>query len=207
MEDKKNIFKAVAEFQNEVPVIHQSTQGYGYTYANLNSIFEVIKPLLKKHGLGFTQLLEGENLKTVLFHIKTGETIESSVHIQQDVTLAKMNTFQVLGSAITYYRRYSLSAILGLITDKDIDACGTEEPVKATPKKAPVKKPAEPKSEPKLKEVLTKEHKDWNNCVAYLNKPKTKGFDGLEARFTITKEVKEAMIAESLELLIDKKAK
>ena len=33
-----------------------------------------------------------------------------------------MNTFQIMGSAITYYRRYSLSAALGLITDKDIDA-------------------------------------------------------------------------------------
>ena len=38
-----------------------------------------------------------------------------------------MNTFQIIGSAITYYRRYSLSAALGLITDKDIDACGDQK--------------------------------------------------------------------------------
>lgn len=122
----KTIYKALAEFQQEVKPIHQSSKGYGYTYASLGSIFKMINPLLKKHGLGFTQLLNGEDLKTIIFHVESGETIESSMHIQQNVQLAKMNTFQVLGSAITYYRRYSLSAALGLITDSDIDACGTE---------------------------------------------------------------------------------
>jgi hypothetical protein len=123
----KNIYKALADFQNEVPVIHEETKGYNYTYSNLNTIFNVIKPLLKTHGLGFTQLLDGNNLKTIIFHIDSGETLESSVEIPQDVKLSSMNVFQVMGSAITYYRRYSLSAALGLITDKDIDACGEEK--------------------------------------------------------------------------------
>ena len=122
----KNIYKALAEFQQEVKPIYQSSQGYGYKYASLGSIFKVINPLLKKHGLGFTQLLDGDGLKTTIFHIESGEVLESNMNIQQNVQLAKMNTFQVLGSAITYYRRYSLSAALGLITDSDIDACGEE---------------------------------------------------------------------------------
>jgi len=37
-----------------------------------------------------------------------------------------MNDFQILGSAITYVRRYSLSSALGLITDKDIDGGGEQ---------------------------------------------------------------------------------
>jgi hypothetical protein len=32
----------------------------------------------------------------------------------------------VLGSAITYLRRYALSSILGLVTDKDTDASGEQ---------------------------------------------------------------------------------
>ena len=44
-----------------------------------------------------------------------------------------MNEFQVLGSAITYLRRYSLSSMLGLVTDKDTDASG--EQIKVEPKK------------------------------------------------------------------------
>ena len=124
--NKKNIYKALATFQQEIKPIYQSSQGYGYKYASLGSIFKAINPLLKKHGLGFTQLPNGDDLKTIIFHIESGESVESTMHIQQNVQLAKMNTFQVLGSAITYYRRYSLSAALGLITDSDIDACGEE---------------------------------------------------------------------------------
>ena len=132
----KNLFKALAEFQQEVPVIHKATQGYGYTYADLPKIFEVINPLLKKHGLGFTQLInskEGENyLSTILFHVESGENLESNTLIPQ-VELKQMNLYQSFGSGTTYFRRYCLSSILGIVTDKDTDAGG--EQVKPEPKK------------------------------------------------------------------------
>lgn len=121
------LLKSIAEFQQEVPVIHKETEGYGYSYADLPQIFKIINPLLKKHGLGFYQCLEGTSLKTVVFHVESGELIESSAEIPQGVTLSKMNTFQVLGSAITYFRRYQISAMLGLVTDKDTDIQGTEK--------------------------------------------------------------------------------
>jgi hypothetical protein len=37
-----------------------------------------------------------------------------------------MNEYQSFGSGVTYYRRYALASMLGLITDKDIDACGVQ---------------------------------------------------------------------------------
>jgi len=117
----KNLYKSLAAFQQEVPVIHEGSTGYGYKYADFPSILKVINPLLQKHGLGFTQLVDNETLTTVLFHSESGESLQSSVHIKQGVTLAKMNEYQVIGSAITYFRRYSLSAILGLVTDTDTD--------------------------------------------------------------------------------------
>lgn len=122
----KNLFKSLAAFQQEVPAIHKNTKGYGYTYSNLTEIFAVINPLLKKHGLGFTQLIDGQSIKTILFHAESGETIESITDIPQGVTLKGMNDFQVLGSAITYIRRYALSSALGLVTDKDADAAGQQ---------------------------------------------------------------------------------
>ena len=127
----KHLFKALADFQQEVPVIHKGTQGYGYSYADLPKIFEVINPLLQKNGLGFTQLINGQQIVTVLFHFESGESIESKTDIPQGVQLKGMNDFQVLGSAITYLRRYSLSSIMGLVTDKDTDAGGEQvKPVK-----------------------------------------------------------------------------
>ena len=123
----KNIYKALAAFQQEVPVIFKGTSGYGYKYADLPTIFEVINPLLKKYGLGFTQLVNQDSLQTILFHIESVEVITSDTKINYGVALAKMNDFQVLGSQITYLRRYAISSLLGLITDVDNDAHGKQE--------------------------------------------------------------------------------
>lgn len=132
----KHLFKALANFQQEVPVIHKGTQGYGYSYADLPTIFEAINPLLKKHGLGFTQLLNTKEgvtyISTNIFHVESGENIESNVEIPS-VQLAKMNDYQAFGSGVTYYRRYALSSALCLVTDKDTDASG--EQVKKKPSK------------------------------------------------------------------------
>ena len=122
----KNIFKALADFQQTVPVILKGTTGYGYTYADLPAIFETINPLMKKNGLGFYQAVNDGKIKTILFHIESGEVIESETTIPQGVSLKGMNDFQVLGSAITYIKRYALSSLLGLVTDKDTDASGEQ---------------------------------------------------------------------------------
>lgn len=118
----KELFKALADFQQEVPAIHKETKGYGYSYANLAQIFEAINPLLKKHNLGFTQLIQGDYINTKIFSTKTGDFLESNIDIPQGVVLKGMNEFQVMGSAITYLRRYALSSALGLVTDIDNDA-------------------------------------------------------------------------------------
>lgn len=126
----KNIYKSLADFQQEVPVILKDTSGYGYKYADLPAIFETINPLMKKHGLGFYQSVNNNSIKTVVFHIESGEQVESDTNIPQGVQLKGMNDFQVLGSAITYIKRYALSSILGLVTDKDTDASGEQLPNK-----------------------------------------------------------------------------
>jgi len=122
----KNIYKALASFQQEVPAIHEGTKGYGYTYSDLKTILRVINPIMARNNLGFTQLLEGENIVTTIFHTESGESISSTTNIPQGITLKGMNTFQVAGSGFTYYRRYALSAALGLVTDVDSDAKGEE---------------------------------------------------------------------------------
>ena len=81
---------------------------------------------MKKHGLGFMQELHEHSIITTIFHIESGEMRESKASIPQGVQLKGMNDFQVLGSAITYIRRYALSSALGLVTDKDIDAAGQQ---------------------------------------------------------------------------------
>jgi hypothetical protein len=121
----KNLFKSLSEFQTEVPTIHKGTKGYGYSYASLPEIFTVINPLLKKHGLGFTQLLnsneDGDWIRTIVYHVDSGENIESLTQIPK-AALKGQNEYQAFGSGCTYYRRYSISCILRLVTDIDSDA-------------------------------------------------------------------------------------
>lgn len=134
----KHLFKALAEFQQEVPVIFKGTtagQGnFAYQYADLPAIFNVINPLLKKHGLGFTQLTNHKDgvdyLTTVVFHVESGETLETSLRLMPDVELKNQNIVQSYGSQLTYFRRYGISQILGLVTDKDTDAGGEQLPKK-----------------------------------------------------------------------------
>ena len=132
--ETKNLFKSLAEFQQKVPVIYKDSQAYGYKYADLPAIFEVINPIMQECGLGFTQIINGTSLKTIIFHIETGEMIESNIDIPQGADLKGMNPFQVLGSAITYLRRYAISSMLGLVTDKDTDTAGEQVKPSATPK-------------------------------------------------------------------------
>lgn len=185
--EKTNLFKALANFQQNVPVIHKGASGYGYTYADLPAIFEVINPILKENGLGFSQLLGTNELgantiETVIFHAETGESLTSTMIIPNDVNLKGMNEFQVMGSAITYYRRYSLSAVLGLVTDKDTDASG-EQNKKPTPAKKPT---------PKKKEVLNSSHKVWANVVVGLKTGYT--MDQVKQKYTVSKEVEEELL-------------
>lgn len=168
----KNLYKALAAFQQEVPAIHQGTKGYGYTYADLKTIFKVINPILAKHKLGFTQLLETASIKTIVFHTESGESIESVTPIPQDIALKGMNVFQTTGSGITYFRRYSLSSILTLVTDVDSDATGEEKP-------KPVAK-------------LTLDEDRFTAALAAIDLG-TYTQDELKAKYLLTKEQKERL--------------
>jgi hypothetical protein len=190
----KNLLKALAKFQQEVPVIHKGTKGFGYSYADLPAIFEVINPLMQKNKLGFTQLLGDGNIKTIIFHTESGEMLESEVTIPNNVVLKGMNEFQVTGSAITYYRRYSLSAILGLVTDKDTDGSGSKQ---EAPK--PAAKPL-----PK-KEALTQNHKQWPVVFKAVQEG-TANVTYVKKKFTITKAIEE-ILEEAHEVALENMAK
>lgn len=130
--ERIKLFKKIAQLQQKAPVIHKSTKGYGYTYADLTTIFTSINPLMKEFGLGFWQGSEyyeaqdANVITTTIFCTETGESIESSMKVDESVELKGMNKYQILGSSITYYKRYMISSMLGLITDKDIDAAGEQ---------------------------------------------------------------------------------
>ena len=135
----KELLKKLATFQQECPVILKDTtaqaEKFSYQYADLPAILEVINPLLKKHGLMFTQPLEFDQgirfIRTIVCDLESGETLESRIDVPE-VEFKQMNDYQALGSGITYMRRYALSSVLGIVTDKDTDAQGKQATRKST---------------------------------------------------------------------------
>lgn len=90
-------------------------------YADLASIYEVCRQPLFDNGLAVIQLTHStiENglvLETVLMHT-SGEWLSGELAVNP-----LKNEPQAIGSALTYARRYALSAILGIATDEDDDA-------------------------------------------------------------------------------------
>jgi hypothetical protein len=86
-------------------------------YADLTSVWEAIRAPLHANGLAVVQSPEpcesGIQLRTVLMH-KSGEWIDGVLLIPA----AQMSP-QGFGSAMSYARRYALSAILGVVADDD----------------------------------------------------------------------------------------
>lgn len=117
-ESIENLAKALASFQSKVPTIKKDADNpfFKSKYASLENIISTIRKKLSGCDLSIAQFPNGKNgLTTILMH-KSGEYLQSTVEFT-----AKDTSPQAVGSAITYMRRYALSAVLGLATDEDDD--------------------------------------------------------------------------------------
>lgn len=130
------IATALCKMQGELQDTCKSTQAFNYKYSDLSSILTYIRPIMADNGLSVSQLVNGEGsgqigVETILMH-SSGQWLSSNsfMHVQGQ------NLAQEAGKVITYLRRYSLAAIIGL-TQKDEDAV-IKEPVKK-PTKAQLK--------------------------------------------------------------------
>lgn len=118
--------EALCLAQTELKNPEKNKDGYGYKYAELASIIDMVKPVLQRYGLSIIQfpVSEGDRVgvKTVILHA-SGEKLEESVYLP--VPEMKGNTAtQAAGAAITYARRYALQAVLNISADDDTDAAG-----------------------------------------------------------------------------------
>lgn len=94
---------------------------YSYAYADLGDILREVGPILRAQGLVLTQpivwLPGGAAIRTVLVHAPSGEREVSEFPLPMEGSTA-----QQVGSLITYWRRYSAQAMLGITTESDSDA-------------------------------------------------------------------------------------
>lgn len=119
-QDMGALYGALAEAQGQFPDIPKNKTGHGYKYADIADILKAVRPVLSKRGLAVFQDIQGEKLVTTLAH-KSGATLTSTYPLVTDQT-GRMNNIQKIGAALTYARRYSLTALLGVAADEDADA-------------------------------------------------------------------------------------
>lgn len=114
------LFTALALAQGEIEgALKTGTNDHFKSkYADLEAVWEAIRAPLSRHGLAVIQLMrptpDGTRLVSVLTH-KSGQWVRSEVPVRPE-----KNSIHAIGSALTYFRRYSLMALVGVSpTDDD----------------------------------------------------------------------------------------
>lgn len=121
----KNLFSALIKAREEIKNLCPDKQGYGYKYVELSKIIDMLKNVLPKFGLGYSQLPTSQDpnncgLRTIVFH-ESGESIEDTIMFTP-TDMKGVNKSQALGASLTYFRRYALCAAFGITGDEDTDA-------------------------------------------------------------------------------------
>lgn len=123
--------KAQGQFQpivknRDVVIAMKSGGSYRFRYADLEEITAKTRPALSANGLALVQTVEhgqqGPLLVCRLMHAQGG-MMASEVTMPTARDLGDPKAF---GAAITYLRRYMVTAMLGVAADDDLDEDGQE---------------------------------------------------------------------------------
>jgi len=135
-----NIYEKLFHLQQEIGSISKDAKNpfYKSKYFDINSLIGQLKPLLAKHKLLLMQPINDNKVYSVI-HDLDGSSVTSSMELPVGLDAQKM------GSAVTYFRRYTLQSLLGLqAVDDDGNLASTTRP----------QKPALTKSNPKFQGIL-----------------------------------------------------
>jgi len=204
-ESIKEISAALAKFQGQITSVKKDAINpyFKSRYATLDTIWDTIRKPLSDNGLSVTQTMNfvaSEKplhiLDTTLYHT-SGEWISGSMILNP-----VKDDPQGLGSAISYARRYSLSAILGIVADEDDDAneATTEKPVSPpveTPQKTETLGDITPAQVKKIYATAREKNLSPEEAKAYIKKTFNK---------TSTKELTKAEASVMIEYLNEIKA-
>lgn len=126
MSNNQNIYQKLFKIKKEIGKVSKESENpfFNSKYMDINTLLEAVDPLFEKEKLLLIQPTEGDCIRTMIIDIEDPESC-----IQSYLELPKDNNPQKIGSAITYYRRYTLKSLLG-IQEEDDDGNKAAKPVK-----------------------------------------------------------------------------
>lgn len=110
-----NIHTKLLDFQKLGISIKKGSQNphFRNRYADINEVLEKVKKPLNDMGIVLIQIPQQNGLETIL------HDTESATEVRGFLEFVQKSDAQKVGSNITYNRRYSLIAMLGLEDDDD----------------------------------------------------------------------------------------
>ncbi len=124
-EELASFYKRFIKAKDQYTAINRNSEGYGYSYADLDAVIKATDPALHAQNI----LVEEERFKDKLYiylvdaesgckFLKFKGTI-TPVVIKDKQGNAKNNLIQQEGAAVTYLRRYGRMVALGVATEDD----------------------------------------------------------------------------------------
>lgn len=122
-----SIYKKLFEAKKEIGKISKDSKNpfFKSNYLSLNGLIDAVEVVLLNNDLVLLQPIRDGFVTTQIVEIESGTSVESSI------ALPNIQDPQKLGSAITYYRRYTLQSLLGLQAEDD-DGNKASKPVNYT---------------------------------------------------------------------------
>ena len=128
---KKELLTALLKFQKELQIVGKDSKGFNYKYASLPKVWDKVGSVLKDNGFFITNEITPEGVMTTAHH-EHGE-------LKSFLPFSGATKPQEVGSEVTYWRRYNLTAIFNIIVDgEDDDAQTAQDAKKATSNTATV---------------------------------------------------------------------
>ena len=129
METNKELtlFQKIGEVQQAIGKISKDKKNpfYKSSYFDINGLLDVLMPELKKQGLVVMQPISCKIIDTAVVNSLMTIISDGDKAVDYSMALPMNIEPQKLGSAITYYRRYSLQSLFCLSAEDD-DANATK---------------------------------------------------------------------------------
>jgi hypothetical protein len=134
-------------------------------YADLHSIWSACRGPLSRHGLAIIQTMDvndkGQLMLVTLLTHTSGQWVSSNCPV-----ITQRQDPQGYGAALTYFKRYSLSAMVGVSSDEDDDAERAMDRVSKTGQHVSITIPSKDKSFPAASTITELEWKSLNDLLS-----------------------------------------